>query len=60
MLNTEYQLLLSEVTRIAAATEFNGNAMVNGSLVTAGTANGATGSFATADGVSIKIGRAHV
>ena len=56
MLNTEYQLLLAEVTRIAAATEFNGNAMVNGSLVTAGTANGATGSFATADGVSIITG----
>jgi flagellin len=56
MLNTEYQLLLSEVTRIAAATEFNGNAMVNGSLVTAGTASGATGSFATADGVSIITG----
>jgi flagellin len=55
MLNTEYQLLLSEVTRIAAATEFNGNAMVNGSLVTAGAAN-AGGAFATADGVSIITG----
>src|SRR3990170_480552 len=36
MLNTEYQLLLSEVTRIAAATEFNGNELVNGSQTTAG------------------------
>jgi len=56
MLNTEYQLLLAEVTRIAAATEFNGNAMVNGSLVTAGAASGAGGSFAPADGVSIITG----
>jgi flagellin len=56
MLNTEYQLLLSEVTRIAAATEFNGNAMVNGSLATAGAANGTGGSFAPANGVSILTG----
>ncbi len=34
MLNTEYQLLLEEVTRIAASTEFNGNQLVNGSLTT--------------------------
>ena len=34
MLDTEYQALLSEVTRIAASTEFNGQALVNGSLTT--------------------------
>jgi flagellin len=55
MLNTEYQLLLAEVTRIAAATEFNGNAMVNGSLTTAGAAI-VGGAFATADGVSSVTG----
>ncbi len=52
MLNTEYQLLLAEVTRIAAATEFNGNQMVNGSLSTLGGAVGTSGAFATADGVA--------
>ncbi|MEX1206109.1 MAG: flagellin [Dongiaceae bacterium] len=56
MLNTEYQLLLSEVTRIAAATEFNGNELVNGSQTTAGAAIGTSGSFAAADGVSIITG----
>src|SRR5882757_8264185 len=34
MLDTEYQSLLSEVTRIAAATDFNGQQLVNGSLTT--------------------------
>jgi flagellin len=52
MLNTEYQALLSEVTRIAAATDFNGNQLVNGSLTTNGAAIGSGGSFATADGVA--------
>jgi flagellin len=57
MLNTEYQLLLAEVNRIAASTEFNGNQLVNGSLTTAGTAQTAgTGSFTTADGVSAIVG----
>ena len=36
MLNTEYQALTSEVSRIAAATEFNGQQLVNGSLTTGG------------------------
>jgi len=57
MLNTEYQLLLLEVTRIAAATEFNGNELVNGSQTTAGAAIGTGGSFAAADGVSSLTGR---
>jgi len=57
MLNTEYQLLLLEVTRIAAATEFNGNELVNGSQTTAGSAIGTGGYFAAADGVSSLTGR---
>jgi len=57
MLNTEYQSLLSEVTRIAAATDFNGQQLVNGSQTTAGAAIGSGGSFATADGVASITGR---
>jgi flagellin len=56
MLDTEYQALVSEVTRIAAATDFNGQQLVNGSLTTAGAAIGSGGSFATADGVSAIVG----
>src|SRR6185503_2679373 len=52
MLNTEYQADLSEVTRIAASTEFNGQQLVNGSLTTTGTATGTGGSFSVSDGVS--------
>ena len=52
MLNTEYQLLLAEVNRIAASTEFNGNQLVNGSLTTGGAALNTSGDFAVADGVS--------
>jgi flagellin len=52
MLDTEYQSLVSEVTRIAAATDFNGQQLVNGSLTTAGGGIGTSGSFAVADGVS--------
>lgn len=52
MLDTEYQSLVSEVTRIAAATDFNGQQLVNGSLTTAGAGIGTGGSFAVADGVS--------
>jgi flagellin len=51
MLDTEYQSLVSEVTRIAAATDFNGQQLVNGSLTTAG-AGIAGGAFEVADGVS--------
>jgi flagellin len=51
MLDTEYQSLVSEVTRIAAATDFNGQQLVNGSLTTAGAAV-SNGAFAVADGVS--------
>jgi flagellin len=51
MLDTEYQALTAEVTRIAAATDFNGQQLVNGSLTTAGAAV-VGGAFATADGVS--------
>ena len=36
MLDTEYQNLLSEVDRIAADTEFNGNQLVNGDQVVSG------------------------
>ncbi len=32
MLDTEYQQLLSEIDRLAADTEFNGNALVNGNI----------------------------
>ncbi|MFZ5789674.1 MAG: flagellin [Pseudomonadota bacterium] len=56
MLDTEYQALVSEVTRIAAATDFNGQQLVNGSLTTAGAAIGSGGAFATADGVSAIVG----
>jgi len=52
MLNTEYQLLLAEVNRIAASTEFNGNQLVNGSLTTGGAALNTSGAFSPADGVS--------
>jgi flagellin len=52
MLNTEYQLLLAEVNRIAASTEFNGNQLVNGSLTTAGAGVGSGGAFSPADGVA--------
>jgi flagellin len=52
MLNTEYQLLLAEVNRIAASTEFNGNQLVNGSLTTGGAAINTSGGFSPADGVS--------
>jgi len=55
MLNTEYQLLLNEVNRISAATEFNGNQLVNGSLTTNLNASTA-GVFHVADGVSAIIG----
>jgi flagellin len=51
MLNTEYQLLLAEVNRIAASTEFNGNQLVNGSLTTVLNAS-TSAAFTTADGVS--------
>jgi len=51
MLNTEYQLLLQEVNRIAASTEFNGNQLVNGSLTTVLNAS-TSAAFTTADGVS--------
>ena len=57
MLNTEYQALLSEVTRIAASTDFNGLELVNGSQTTAGAGIGTSGSYATADGVSSLTGR---
>ncbi len=56
MLNTEYQALLSEVTRIAAATDFNGQQLVNGSQTTNGAAI-VGGAFAAADGVSSITGR---
>jgi flagellin len=49
MLDTEYQALTAEVTRIAAATDFNGQQLVNGSLTTV--LNGASG-FKTANGVA--------
>jgi len=39
MLDTEYQALLSEIDRIAADTEFNGNSLVNGSTRTATAVN---------------------
>src|SRR3990170_4923360 len=42
MLNTEYQALLSEVTRIAASTDFNGQELVNGSQTTGGAGAGIT------------------
>lgn len=45
MLDTEYQALLSEVDRIAADTEFNGNQLINGS----DTVNTTSNSFADAD-----------
>ena len=57
MLNTEYQALLSEVTRIAASTDFNGQELVNGSQTTGGAGTGTSGSYATADGVSSLTGR---
>jgi flagellin len=56
MLNTEYQALLSEVTRIAAATDFNGQQLVNGSQTTNGAAI-VGGAFAAADGVASITGR---
>jgi flagellin len=59
MLNTEFQQLLSEVSRIATDTEFAGQQLVNGSLTNAGNATGATGSFATSDGVSSITGRGY-
>lgn len=34
MLDTEYQALLSEIDRLAADTEFNGNQLVNGAITT--------------------------
>jgi flagellin len=50
MLDTEYQSLTSEVTRIAAATDFNGQQLVNGSLTTV--LNPTTSNaFTTANGV---------
>jgi flagellin len=51
MLNAEYRLLVEELSRIAASTEFNGSLLVNGSQVKAGAAIGTGGAFATADGV---------
>jgi flagellin len=56
MLNTEYQALLSEVTRISAATDFNGQQLVNGSQTTNGAAI-VGGAFAAADGVANITGR---
>ncbi len=47
MLDTEYQNLLSEVDRIAADTEFNGNQLVNGDQVV----SGASTDYDTAAGV---------
>ena len=44
LLDTEYQALLSEVDRIAADTEFNGVAMVNGSTSTTSSVNGQSAS----------------
>ena len=54
MLNTEYQALLSEMDRLALDTEFNGNQLVNGSQIVTAASNaiGATGAFASGDGVS--------
>ncbi len=52
MLNTEYQADLSEITRIAKSTEFNGQQLVNGSLDTAGNAVNGTGVFGVANGVA--------
>jgi flagellin len=58
MLDTEYQALVSEVSRIAGSTEFNGQELVNGSLTTNGNAaTSGTGAFSTADGVSSITGR---
>jgi flagellin len=51
MLNAEYQLLVSELSRIAASTEFNGSQLCNGSQTTVGTAIGTGGAFAVVDGV---------
>ena len=51
MLDAEYQLLVEELARIAASTEFNGSPLVNGSLDVNGTATGTAGAFAQADGV---------
>ncbi|QEX23551.1 flagellin [Hypericibacter adhaerens] len=51
MLDTEYQSLVSEVTRIAAATDFNGQQLVNGSLTTVQTSN-TSSAFLVADGVA--------
>ncbi len=51
MLDAEYQLLVQELSRIAASTEFNGSQLVNGSQTTAGAGIGTSGDFATADGV---------
>jgi flagellin len=50
MLNAEYRLLVSELSRIAASTEFNGSQLVDGSQVATGAAVG-TGAFATTSGV---------
>ncbi|MEQ8639562.1 MAG: flagellin [Alphaproteobacteria bacterium] len=51
MLDAEYQALLLEVDRIAQDTEFNGNAMVNGSSATTATRNTLTASsIEAADG----------
>jgi flagellin len=58
MLNTEYQALISEVTRIAAATEFNGQQLVNGSLALGGAVTTvAASNFGKADGVANITGR---
>ncbi|MBX6324185.1 MAG: flagellin [Rhodospirillaceae bacterium] len=51
MLDTEYQADLSEITRIAKSTEFNGQQLVNGSLTTDGNAVNGTGVFGVANGV---------
>jgi flagellin len=48
MLDTEYQALLSEIDRLAADTEFNGNALVNGAIAVA---QPTTSAFEVVDGV---------
>ncbi|MGH6752570.1 MAG: flagellin [Hypericibacter sp.] len=50
MLDTEYQSLTAEVTRIAAATDFNGQQLVNGSLTTVLNAS-TSNAFTVANGV---------
>ena len=48
MLNTEYQQLVSEIDRLAQATEFNGNQLVNGAV---SYDLGTSSAFSTNDGI---------